>query len=69
MPGINTRLPHLLCAGSLWGAANCAVPPGPPNATDAELKLNHAVLVVGYDMSYKPYKWIVSESGGVHLGA
>ena len=48
-------------ADGLWGAANCKLPPGPPNATDAALKINHAVLVVGYQMTTKPYHWIISK--------
>lgn len=27
-------------ADGLWGAANCQLPPGPPNATDAALRIN-----------------------------
>lgn len=44
----------------VYSARNCPLPPGRPNATLAAI--NHAVLVVGFNMDAaldKPY-WIVS---------
>ena len=49
-------------SGGVWPASSCALPPGPPAAANATV--NHALLVVGWNMLYKPYYWIVKNSWG-----
>ncbi|KAI7844948.1 hypothetical protein COHA_001595 [Chlorella ohadii] len=44
-----------------WGTENCPPPRGDRNDTDAALKINHAVLVVGYQNITMPGHWIISE--------
>ncbi|KAI7845778.1 hypothetical protein COHA_000692 [Chlorella ohadii] len=50
-------------SGGTWPASACSLPPGAPNATKA--MVNHALLVVGYDMTTPGnYHWIVKNSWG-----
>lgn len=49
-------------SGGIWAASSCALPPGAPDP--AKALVNHAVLVVGWNMLYQPYYWIVKNSWG-----
>ncbi|KAL4422483.1 hypothetical protein ABPG75_008680 [Micractinium tetrahymenae] len=49
-------------SGGLWTAAECDVPAGPPIASRAGM--NHAVLVVGFNMTAQPPYWIFKNSWG-----
>ena len=50
-------------SGGVWPASSCKLPSGAPNASLATV--NHALLVVGYDMSIKNnHHWIVKISWG-----
>ena len=50
-------------ASGVWPASSCALPPGPPDPTKA--MVNHALLVVGYDMTFPGNEhWIVKNSWG-----
>lgn len=50
-------------SGGVWPASSCPLPPGAPSASLAQV--NHALLVVGYDMTIKDnHHWIVKNSYG-----
>ncbi|KAL4436061.1 hypothetical protein ABPG77_005509 [Micractinium sp. CCAP 211/92] len=49
-------------SGGLWTTADCEVPAGPPSFSSA--KTNHAVLVVGFNMTARPPYWIIKNSWG-----
>ena len=49
--------------GGVWPASSCVLPPGPPDP--AEATVNHALLVVGWDMTIPGNEhWIVKNSYG-----
>lgn len=41
--------------GGVWQASRCPLPSGPPTMQFA--KMNHAVLVIGYNMTASPPYW------------
>lgn len=50
-------------SGGVWPNDSCVLPPGPP--TNARATVNHALLVVGYDMTIPGnHRWIVKNSWG-----
>lgn len=49
--------------GGVWPASSCALPPGNPNPNYA--RVNHALLVVGYDATIPGnHHWIIKNSYG-----
>lgn len=49
-------------SGGIWPASSCALPKGAPSSKHA--MVNHAMVVVGWNMRYKPHYWIVKNTWG-----
>ncbi|KAL4458947.1 hypothetical protein ABPG75_013812 [Micractinium tetrahymenae] len=52
--------------GGVWQAARCPLPGGAPTVASAQM--NHAVLVIGYDMTASPPYWLLKNSWGTGWG-
>ncbi|KAL4431625.1 hypothetical protein ABPG77_001467 [Micractinium sp. CCAP 211/92] len=52
--------------GGVWEASHCPLPSGPPSLLSA--KMNHAVLIIGYNMTANPPYWLLKNSWGTDWG-